>query len=155
MLARRRVRGSKNGLGPWRSLEAIVRFLEIQEGGGKRWGKPSTAEGLRDQPRRGGHVGALGKEEEGLSLLRDREMGVCWKSGRQSGCPRVWGCEECGRTYRNLGAMDEIGRSLEGRGRKRLGCCVQNRRSMAPGSYGGVSGTSWANTDPWGSVVSK
>lgn len=116
-------------------------------------------------------MGAVGKEEEGLSLLRDREMGVCRKSGRESGCPRVWGCEECGRTYRNLGAMDEIGRSLEGRGRKRLGCCMQNHRSMAPGSYGGVSGlctsvtprshrggvsgTSRANTDPWGSVVWK
>lgn len=39
-------------------------------------------------------MGAVGKEEEGLSLLRDREMGVCRKSGRESGCPRVWGCEE-------------------------------------------------------------
>ena len=101
MLARRRVRGSKNGLGPWRSLEASVRFLEIQEGGGKRWGKPSTAEGLRDQPRRGGHVGTVGKEEEGLSLLRDREMGEKKKRKHKSmltRCPKAISSKESPRS---------------------------------------------------------
>lgn len=48
---------------------------EIQEGGGKRWGKPSTAEGLRDQPRRGGHVGTVGKGGGGVKLAEGQGDG--------------------------------------------------------------------------------
>lgn len=70
-----------------------------------------------------------------------REMEACWRSGRESGSPSVWGCEECGELAGVCGALDkQVGRSLGGRGRRRLRCCVRKQRSVA-GSYGGGGGT--------------
>lgn len=62
---------------------------------------------------------------------------MCWKFGRQSGSPGFGAVKSVVELAGVCGALDEqVGRSLGGRGRERLGHCLGNQTYVSGRSYG-------------------